>query len=264
MTQNDFKGLPNYGNPPVIEVVIGSFFKKLDAMKLPHSGIFWQKIRKDFPKCTHAPSLYISALEGGELPLPRVWFINEDETYLIQYQSDCFIFNWRMTPKAEAYPRYSVVKGMFEQYHTIFSEFVQENNLGKLDYQQCELTYINHILKGSGWNTPADIGKIMRDVRWVQKKDRFLKDPQTVRWETVFPLPEDFGRLLISLKYGKRHTDNCPLFLLEISAKGLGGDRTPERISAWFDLAHEWIIRSFADVTNDEIQEKLWLRQKTK
>lgn len=264
MTQYNSESLPSYSNPPVIEVVFGVFFKKLDAMKLPHSGIFWQKIQEDFPKCTHASPLVFSKFEGAELPLPRVWFINKNETNLIQYQTDCFLFNWRKMPGAGEYPRYSVVKSAFERYHKIFKEFVQENELGEIDYQKCELTYINHIVKGSGWNSIADVGQIMRDVMWTKKDDRFLPEPKTIQWVSIFSLPEDFGTLSVSLKHGTRQQDKCPLFLIEISANGLGGDQTKERISKWFDLAHKWIVKTFTDITNDEIQKEIWLRQKEK
>lgn len=272
MTQYNSENLPSYSNPPVIEVVFGVSFKKLDAMKLPHSGIFWQKIREDFPKCAHASPLVFSKLsplifsklEESEFPLPRVWLINKNETNLIQYQTDCFFFNWRRMPGAEEYPRYSIVKSAFERYHKVFKEFINENELGEINYQQCELTYINHIVKGSGWNSLADIGQIMRDVMWTKKDDRFLPEPKAIQWVSIFPLPEDFGSLSVSLKHGTRQQDKCPLFLIEISAKGLGGDQTKERISKWFDLAHIWIVKTFADITSDEIQKKIWLRQENK
>ena len=28
----------------------------------------------------------------------------------------------------------------------------------------------------------------------------------------------------------------------------------------WFDLAHEWIVRGFADLTTEKIQQNIWRR----
>ncbi|MEW6380759.1 MAG: TIGR04255 family protein [bacterium] len=263
---NEYKDdLPKYRNPPVVEVALGVFFEDIKSMKLPHSGVFWQKIRKEFPRVTHADPLGILEDDITKLPLPRVWFINEHETNLIQYQTNCFFFNWRKIPFAEKYPRYSTVKKAFERYHNLFIEFLHENNMGKISYKQCELTYVNHIPKDNIWNSPADINQIMRDIIWTKNENRFLPEPKSIQWFSIFSLPDDFGELKISLKHGKRISDDYPLFILEISAKGLGGDRTPERISEWFDLAHEWIVNAFADITSDDMQKKCWLRQsKTK
>ena len=262
MKQQISRDLPSYKTPPVIEVVFGIFFQKLEALKIPHFGLFWQKIRKEFPECVHAAPLGITLPTDSEtsLPLPRIWFVNKDEINLIQLQTDCFFFNWRKVTGAEEYPRYSDVKKPFEKYHNLFIKFLQENNLGEINYKHCELTYINHIYKDNGWNSIADISQIMRDLSW-NKKDRFLPEPKTIQWLSIFPLPEDFGELKVSLKHGIRWTDNHPLFVLEISTKGLGGGENPERISEWFDLSHEWIVKAFADVTNSEIQKKIWRRQ---
>lgn len=42
---------------------------------------------------------------------------------------------------------------------------------------------------------------------------------------------------------------------LKFQQRDEGGDNS-ERISEWFDLSHEWIVKAFADVTNSEIQKK--------
>jgi len=30
----------------------------------------------------------------------------------------------------------------------------------------------------------------------------------------------------------------------------------------WFDLAHEWIVRGFTDLTEKEMQETIWKRER--
>ena len=78
--------LPSYKIPPVIEVVCGINFKKIAQFKAPHFGLFWQKLRGDYPTCKHASPLGFPPKPPDfeadpELffPLPRLWFINEKE-----------------------------------------------------------------------------------------------------------------------------------------------------------------------------------------
>jgi len=209
---------------------------------------------------SRSPSIYRDGISDNEFPLPRIWFINKDKSNLIQYQPDCFLFNWRKLPGAEIYPRYSVISKLFENSHQIFASFVKENELGNIKYQECELTYINHITKGNGWDKPSDIGRVLKDLKWTNKKSRFLPEPHTLQWNSAFLLPEDFGRLNISAKHGLRQHDKCPVLIIEITAKGLGGDLGLERVSEWFNIAHEWIVQAFADITCPEIQKEIWQR----
>lgn len=76
----------------------------------------------------------------------------------------------------------------------------------------------------------------------------------------MFPLPEDNGRLKMTLQHGERKLDRCPLLILQISARGLGGDKSMDTVWEWFELAHEWIVRGFDDMTAPTIQRDVWRR----
>jgi hypothetical protein len=83
--------LPSYRNPPVNEVVCGMRFDIPDKLRIPHIGLLWNKFRADYPIIQHAPPI---ASAKGELliypvtglPLQRVWFINESDDQLAQFQ----------------------------------------------------------------------------------------------------------------------------------------------------------------------------------
>ena len=90
--------LADYDRPPVIEVVYGVMFAPLTDWKLPHTGMFWQRIFDEFPRCEHAPPIigrddFIDPTTG--LPIPRVWLLNDMDDSLVQLQSGRFLFNWR-------------------------------------------------------------------------------------------------------------------------------------------------------------------------
>jgi hypothetical protein len=44
-------------------------------------------------------------------------------------------------------------------------------------------------------------------------------------------------------------------------ARGLGESKDRRGIREWFDTAHEWIVRGFADLTTDRIQTKVWRKE---
>lgn len=255
--------LPSYKNPPVNEVVFGILYRTPSELKLPHIGILWQKFQSDYPYIQHAPPI---ASAKGELkidsktgvPIPRLWFINESDDQLIQFQVDRFYFNWRR--RQDNYPRYDYLKNKFVNLLDNMIIFFDELNFGNLEPIQCELTYINHIPKGEIWNRFDDLTKIFSDFAWSYKKDRFLPNPQKIAWQCEFALPEGRGRLVAKLKQAIRTEDKVPLLVLELQAIGiyeLNGKVEKEYILSWFDLAREWIVRGFTDLTTPETHE-IW------
>ena len=97
--------------------------------------------------------------EATESPaLPRLWLLNEAGTEMIQVQNDRFIKNWRKAGEKEQYPHYEpVIKPAFERDFVEFQEFLVEERLGVIKVTQCEVTYVNHIVSGEGWQTLGEI-----------------------------------------------------------------------------------------------------------
>ncbi|MDP2645948.1 MAG: TIGR04255 family protein [Desulfobacterales bacterium] len=257
--------LPAYKKPPVIEVVCGIAFKKIAQFKAPHLGLFWQKLRADYPTCQHAPPLGFppdpsEATDGFELPLPRIWFISEKKNGLIQLQNNRFFYNWRKLQADEPYPHYQVVIKNFKASLNMFQKFLNQEKLGSLYPTECELTYINDISKGEGWETISDIPDILPDISWRSKKSRFLPEPLHIGWQALFALPEDKGRLHVKLDQVAHKIDKRPILRIEISAKGLGADRSQKAIWDWFEIAHKWIVCGFTDLTSSKIQNAIWER----
>lgn len=256
--------LPSYKKPPVNEVVCGMRFFTPDKLRLPHIGVLWDKFRLDYPIIQHAAPI---ASAKGELliddaiglPLPRIWFINKSDDQLIQFQFDRFYFNWRR--RQSDYPRYTYVIKNFENVWNTMINFFTEFELGEFKPIECELSYINHIQKGEGWDTTADLPKIFSDFVWKQTKERFLPNPASAFWTLEFLLPEKKGSLIVSLKQATRKEDKVSLLVLELKARGIGESTSKDAIRGWFDLAHEWIVRGFTDLTTPEVH-LVWEREK--
>jgi uncharacterized protein (TIGR04255 family) len=189
------------------------------------------------------------------LPIQRVWFINKQDDQLIQFQFDRFYFNWRR--RQDDYPRYPYVIKKFENILNNAIIFFKEFDLGELEPIECELCYINHIPKGQGWNEISDLSKIFSDFNWDPKSNRFLANPESISWHSAFKLPGKYGSLAVNLKQALRTEDKIPLFVLELTARGIGESKRKDDILKWFDLAHEWIVKGFTDLTTPQIQ-RFW------
>jgi len=252
--------LADYDRPPVIEVVYGVVFTPLKAWKLPHVGLFWQRILNEFPRCENAfpiPGTEFIDPSAG-LPIPRAWLINEADDRLVQLQPGRLLFNWRRREHAGPYPRYAALSGRFFELFSDFQRFVAENQLGGIEVSQYELTYINHVLEQEGWEFPADIGRVIEHLSWKKERYRFLPQPSPLAWQAKFEFPEGPGTLLAKLSPAKHTKEGRDLLALELSARGLPAEASVDHMKRWFSQAHRWIVRGFEDLTSDEAQKALW------
>jgi len=264
--------LPDYERPPVIEVAAGITYKTIDRLLAPYLGLLWERFKPDYPKCREMPPLIPQVetfgpgapIETSLLevpPLPRIWFLDEKENRVIQVQRDRFLHNWKKVEAEDEYPRFPTLRQMFRERLSDFQAFLAANGLGELRPVQYELTYVNHIPKGDGWNSLQDIGRVLPDFSWDFHRGRFLPEPEAVNWRTVFRLPEDCGRLHVSVRSVSRLSDQTPVLLLDLTARGIGQDRSLAAMWSWFDTARTWIVRTFADIADDHVQKEIWRRK---
>ena len=249
---------PSYKTPPVNEVICGMRFNTPEDLRITHIGRLWEKFRPTYETVKHAQPI-ISAT--GELtidqttmvPLPRVWFINESDDQLVQFQIDRFYFNWRK--RQSEYPRYEYVIGNFQEVLKKIEDFFTECGFGSLKPTEYELTYTNHMEMHREWETIDDLQKMFVDFGWNPTGGRFLPNPNKISWQTEFLLPEDKGHLYVSLKSAIRVEDKVPLIVLDLTARGFS-----EAMPEWYNMAREWIVRGFTDLTTPEAH-KIWEKE---
>lgn len=126
MTDRSVAPLPDYDHPPVIEVVYGFQFAPLVELQTPLVGLFWHSIRQHYPKFQEMPVLppvierpdqelrtetSFELLEGP--PLPRLFFLDSEENWVLQLQNDRFLHNWKRVKDGDVYPRYHSVSEKF-------------------------------------------------------------------------------------------------------------------------------------------------------
>ncbi len=264
--------LPDFSNPPVVETVLSAQFDRLSLLRTAHIGMYWSGIHDRFPETREQmelpsvierspdqpqPTVGIQFQALDSPPTPRFWFTNEQGTELVQIQSDRFLKNWRKTGEGNLYPRYERVREGFDHDFQEFAQFISHNELGRIRVNQCEVTYINHIIAGEGWDTHTDVDKVF--TVWQQPKSSFPGKAQDLTFRARFPIFEqsgDFvGRLHVTLQPVTRLSDGAPMFLLDLTARGQIGEGTN-----FFDLGREWIVRSFAELTTPTMH-KIWGRR---
>lgn len=263
--------LPDFRKPPVVEVVCGVLFSDINALKAAHLGDFWNPVRQDFPKTEERQLLSAVVEVFGQIPQPtfqvsnvpplsRVWFFSEREDKLIQIQRDRFLFNWRRLNADDEYPRFESVYGDFVKYLGKFRDFVQGIDGGVLAPLQYELTYVNRVDGSLIDNEASKLGRVFRDCAWSPDSNRWLPLPCDSTWRASFELPDQSGRLHTVVRLLAEEKTQPRSIRFELTARGIGTDRTLEGMKRWFKTAHEWVVRGFADLTNSDIQHEVWER----
>lgn len=256
--------LPNYGRPPLIEVVVGVQFSPIQELHAAHIGAYWETIRHEFGKVQEQPPIaqVVESFEPGphrrqvkvlDRPeLPRTWFIDASENRLIQLQRDRFLFNWRKVKEEDEYPRFPEVQQRFLDYWAGFGSFLDERGMPPAEVDQCEVTYVNLMKQGRDWESFADMERLFTVFGW-RTRSGFLPCPEGFRWALQFLLPEKRGRLHVDALPVLLPPADGPAIRLSLTARGAPYDNhgTPD-LAGWFGMAREWIVRGFADLVAEQ------------
>ncbi len=264
--------IPSYAKPPVIEVVWSVQFAPLPWLTAAHTGVFWNKIREDFPACEEHPPIERkqepeSLLEPRQIiaefspkpPLCRQWFISSAGNDLVQVQGDRFCVNWRKVEAGDQYPRYAYVRDQFTRRWQQFCDFVRTESGSVPQVELLEMTYVNHIFKGEGWSSPRDIGNVFPAISFHEKPKKYLPPPATLGSNIVFDIAGPAGRLHVTCRHARfLGPEEKELFRLDLIARGKTESGAIDDMLAWFSKARQWIVCGFADLTSDEMQAKQW------
>lgn len=149
--------LPEYGAPPLNELVLGVQFAPIPGYSTIDSGAVWELFRSEFPVVQEQPALSPQFETFGGGPSPgvqiqfrpvfgpmRLWFITEQGDHLLQFQPDRLLLNWRQNGEG-SYPRYERIAETFHECLCKLADHVQATKSYILDINQVEITYINII-----------------------------------------------------------------------------------------------------------------------
>jgi len=266
---------PRFQHPPVVEVVLGVQFKPLPGLGMPQLGLLWAQFRDRFPKVEHQPPLQheierrgvlvqapitFQVLEPNAVLVPRLWMISEPGTELLQVQQDRFIRNWRRYHDGTVkYPEYvESLRPRFIADLREFLAFVESEHLGDVEFDQCDLTYVNHIEPSGVWTTPADWGLVFPRLAPVQgsNPNRPLDSiGLRARHELLDDSGKFVGRLHIQLDSAltgptAAKPEPQPVFVLQLIARGSPLGSGTDGVLRFLDLGHDAIVTTFESITS--------------
>jgi uncharacterized protein (TIGR04255 family) len=263
--------LPDFDNPPAVETLMGVYFLPLKNWRVPHFGLFWERIRADYPTSEvrtpivagppgKFPELKIPSLEG-EINLPvRCWFHNRNKETLLQVQDSCFFQNWRRESGSLQYLHYDELRPTFEREWRKFCDFVEQEGLGAPNVWRCEVTYVNHIDRGMGWNTYGDLSHVFLGPPEQGLAGSFLPTPDSVSFHLAYPMDGPEGQLQVHMQPVVRKTDSRDTIQLTVTASCRPASSNTELIVSSLNQAREWVVRGFTDFTSPKMHE-LWRRK---
>ena len=89
---------------------------------------------------------------------------------------------------------------------------------------------------------------------------KFLPAPRSTNFRFQYPLPNGKGTLHVTVTHGKRVSDQKGVMVLDLTARGPASSEGSD-MQQWFDLAHEWIVKGFTDLTTVEAHAR-WKRER--
>lgn len=271
--QEQSQMLPDYEKPPVVETILGVQFDPLPKFRNAHLGSFWKSLdQEEWPTVIDAPplepvyerfgdSLHWSAaglrLKFSQDVSARLQIRNRTADRMIQVQNGRLHFNW-LGRNGGNYPRYHNVREGFERAFTQFVDFCKRENVGTFLPNQWEVTYLNHIPKGTVWNSPEE-WNFFRPLSGLPSIEGVAAG-ESFQGEWHFAIPDQRGRLHVQWQHAMRSkSEAAEIIVLTLTARGPipGGRSDAEAILEGLDLGRETIVRSFRSLMSDTAN-KFW------
>jgi len=253
--------LPSFERPPVVETVLGVQFSEIPGFSNAHLGAFWRSLGDDWPRVEDAPPIE-PAYErfSGESawgvqpkftltnnPATRVRIKNRADDTMVQLQNGRLHLNWLGQGGAE-YPRYKAVRPEFDRISTLFRVFLLEQGLGEPQPNQWEITYVNHIPKGSIWAQPEDLIKVLVGLPGA------WKPLSNVRFEGFggawhYEIEPQRGRLHVNASLVSLGSEEIKEAMrLTLTARGPASDKSS--LGEGLDLGRKAIVTTFKEITS--------------
>jgi uncharacterized protein (TIGR04255 family) len=265
--------LPDFGAPPVVEVVLGIQFNYLAKLLTPRVGDVWDLFRSEFPLVEEQMPLPPTFETFGQNPqleppisfrvmtsaeLPRVFFLTERRTHLIQLQRDRFFHNWRKSDADDPYPRFESIRDTFRDGLEKFSSYVSESKVGVVEPTQCEISYINQVLVPTG-TTSFDQSARMFGSFPASPDVPGLGRPEDGRFVVRYVIPDandkPMARLLVNCEPGWR-ADGSHIIQLTLTVRGLPAAPGIDAVMEFLDRGREYIVRGFKSITSNEMHKE--------
>jgi uncharacterized protein (TIGR04255 family) len=174
---------------------------------------------------------------------------------MIQIQPTRFHLNWRK--RNDFYPSYKSLIAEFEETFARFAKFIQTQQIGSIELNQWELTYIDSFPEGQYWTTPADWSNVLPGLfgRLFDSQGLNLElEARGAEWS--YEIKPQKGRLHIAARRGRWGDDESDTLLLHMTSRGPLGKGGAESMRAGLDIGHVASVETFLRVVDQNIQQQ--------
>lgn len=267
-------GEPVFDAPPVVEVSISVLFAPLLGLRAVHLGLLAQRWQESYPRTEEyeplpplqestaghgaAPSFTLSIEQS---PLPRTWFIDPTEEYVVQVQRDRLVLNWRR--RGEDYPHYAQLRPRFVQVFTDFAAFLDDHQVGEITPTQCHVTYVNAIPTDSIDSDTDAVGGLL--AGWSGEHSSTVSlGPDAVAIWMRYPIEESpgdrVGYLSVNVSPALSNDKAEPVLIMEMTARGRPVSSDLAGVTKFTDAGHHAIVTMFASLTTPAMH-TVWRRR---
>lgn len=260
---------PSFKNPPVVETALSIQFNEIAGFNNTHFGLFHQIIKSEFPRVSDQPRLdpVIERFPGpvfiGKLRFQiknaavpqRMWFVNKNDTELVQLQADRIVFNWRQKNDAGAYPRYATNGLKCIDAFSSFVTFCRSNQLDPPAPNLVEVAYVNHIDPQDGESVIEAFSRCFVGLDWMTSNDFLPSSPETALFNRVYVIGDSQGRLFAEASIVPAKESGGKV-QFKLTARVNHADKA-RSISDSLQFAHDWVVNGFVSLTTPEMH-KYW------
>ena len=251
-------GLPEFRQPPLVEVAVGLMFDPLGlrAIDLAHLYNQW---KSDYPEYEEHAAIPASPLVPGlilepGIPHLRLWFVGRGGR-LIQIQRDRLIVNWRKVKETSDYPHYGVLRRELDSRFREFASFVVKQGLDEPALNSIELTYVNQVpLEDSILN-------LAETVSLFQVPSVDLGPATEANVSLRFDASSEVGHESATLAVNVQRSVNTepPSVILQLACASPVLNM-PDALTT-LDRARYHVVRSFQHLTTEGMHEKWGIRR---
>ena len=269
--------LPDFERPPLVEVVLSVQFAELTGYRTIHAGLLWSELGKAYPRVAEKPPqepiFEVFGSQAGpsnvqfrQMPgpvVPRLWFMNGEETEVVQIQANRFTRNWRKVGEGERYPRYERLRERFFADLLEVDAFFRDWGIGSIQPNQCEITYVNYVaLDGCDLRRSPERALTLFPARGVRRDGDGpgLPEQEDCNLLTRYVLRdargEPCGRFVVTVQPWLGE----PALRLDLSVRGAPSTPDFEAAADFIDAGRQTIVHGFTAITTNEMH-KLWGRR---
>jgi uncharacterized protein (TIGR04255 family) len=255
---------PIFDAPPVVETAIGFRFAPIEGFNALHLGQLADAYKVHYPSFQLKPPLgttlqlsFSPDMPNFDLPV-RCWCISADDTQLVQVQRDLFTRNWRATATHPAYQHYKNIRPLFVRDWELMCRFLDNRGLKRPVIWQCEVSYINHLFRGTEWKSFDDLAKLFPIWHGLEPGGLF-QAMETASFSVCYKLGDENSRIQFALQPGVRQ-DGKEVVQLTVTAVGKPNEQETQTLYDWLDFGHLAVTNGFVQFTSPEAH-RIWRKK---